>query len=142
MNAEKPDQNCNPCSSVFIRVAFRLRFNNRRPAFERQREAEHGAAARPILGPDASAMRFHDPATDGQPQTDPAGPAGRLDAIKLFEDALLLARRQARPPISDEELSRIEDLTNAKVLENVPVTTRLMEVDDAIASGARLSGGP
>ena len=40
-------------------------------------------------------------------------------------------------PISDDELSRIEDLTNEKVLENVPVTTRLMEVDDAIASGAR-----
>ncbi len=40
-------------------------------------------------------------------------------------------------PISDDELSRIEDLTNARVLENAPVTTRLMAVDDAIALGAR-----
>ncbi len=40
-------------------------------------------------------------------------------------------------PISDDELSRIEDIANSKVLENAPVMTRLLAVDDAIASGAR-----
>jgi alanyl-tRNA synthetase len=40
-------------------------------------------------------------------------------------------------PISDEELARVEDIANAIVLRNEPVTTRQMSVDDAIASGAR-----
>jgi len=40
-------------------------------------------------------------------------------------------------PISDEELARVEDIANAIVLRNEPVATRLMSVDDAIASGAR-----
>jgi alanyl-tRNA synthetase len=40
-------------------------------------------------------------------------------------------------PISDEELAKVEDIANAIVLRNEPVTTRLMSVDEAIASGAR-----
>ncbi|MBP0578721.1 alanine--tRNA ligase [Labrys sp. LIt4] len=40
-------------------------------------------------------------------------------------------------PISDEEIKEIEDLANAVVLDNSEVTTHLMSVDDAIASGAR-----
>lgn len=40
-------------------------------------------------------------------------------------------------PISDEELARVEEIANAIVLRNEPVTTRLMSVDEAIASGAR-----
>jgi len=40
-------------------------------------------------------------------------------------------------PISPAEMERIEDLANEKVLENSPVVTRLMAVDDAKASGAR-----
>jgi alanyl-tRNA synthetase len=40
-------------------------------------------------------------------------------------------------PISAAEIERVEDLANDVVLENSPVTTRLMAVDDAIASGAR-----
>jgi alanyl-tRNA synthetase len=40
-------------------------------------------------------------------------------------------------PISAEEINRVEDIVNDKVLENSAVTTRLMAVDDAIASGAR-----
>ncbi|MFX5684606.1 hypothetical protein ABTE42_20985, partial [Acinetobacter baumannii] len=40
-------------------------------------------------------------------------------------------------PISDEELARVEDIANRVLLENTPVITRLMGVDDAIASGAR-----
>ncbi|MCZ7659439.1 MAG: alanine--tRNA ligase [Xanthobacteraceae bacterium] len=40
-------------------------------------------------------------------------------------------------PIGEDEMERIVDLANARVLENSPVTTRLMAVDDAIASGAR-----
>jgi alanyl-tRNA synthetase len=40
-------------------------------------------------------------------------------------------------PVSGEELERVEDIANNIVLENAPVTTRVMAVDDAIASGAR-----
>jgi alanyl-tRNA synthetase len=40
-------------------------------------------------------------------------------------------------PISADELSRIEDIANAVVLENDEVTTRLMGVDDARDAGAR-----
>jgi alanyl-tRNA synthetase len=40
-------------------------------------------------------------------------------------------------PIAREELARIEDIANSAVVENTPVVTRLMAVDDAIASGAR-----
>lgn len=39
-------------------------------------------------------------------------------------------------PISREELKAIEDIANEIVLQNAPVTTRLMAVDDAIAEGA------
>ena len=39
-------------------------------------------------------------------------------------------------PIGDDELIEIEDLANDIVLQNAPVTTRLMAVDDAIAEGA------
>ncbi len=40
-------------------------------------------------------------------------------------------------PISDEELAKIEEISNAQILANAPIETRLMAVDDAIASGAR-----
>ena len=40
-------------------------------------------------------------------------------------------------PISAEELREVEEIANAIVLKNEPVTTRLMSVDEAIASGAR-----
>jgi len=40
-------------------------------------------------------------------------------------------------PVEPAELARIEDIANRVVLENAPVATRLMAVDDAIASGAR-----
>ena len=39
-------------------------------------------------------------------------------------------------PLTDEELAHVEDMANAIVLQNEPVTTRLMAVDDAIAAGA------
>jgi len=39
--------------------------------------------------------------------------------------------------ISADELERVEDIVNDMVMQNSPVTTRLMAVDDAIASGAR-----
>ncbi len=39
-------------------------------------------------------------------------------------------------PISAEELERIEHLANEIIVQNGPVTTRLMSVDDAIAEGA------
>ena len=40
-------------------------------------------------------------------------------------------------PMSAEEIERVEDIANDIMLQNRPVTTRLMAVDDAIASGAR-----
>ena len=40
-------------------------------------------------------------------------------------------------PMSPDEIERVEDIANDMVLLNTPVTTRLMAVDDAIASGAR-----
>jgi len=40
-------------------------------------------------------------------------------------------------PISKEELTKVEDIANRMVLQNAPVTTRLMAVDEAVASGAR-----
>jgi len=40
-------------------------------------------------------------------------------------------------PMSRDELERVEDIANDIVLQNSPVTTRLMAVDDAISSGAR-----
>ena len=40
-------------------------------------------------------------------------------------------------PMSPDELERVEDIANDQVLQNRAVTTRLMAVDDAIASGAR-----
>jgi alanyl-tRNA synthetase len=40
-------------------------------------------------------------------------------------------------PITPAELEKVEDIANDVVLQNAPVTTRLMAVDDAIASGAR-----
>nr|WP_250813456.1 alanine--tRNA ligase [Neorhizobium tomejilense] len=39
-------------------------------------------------------------------------------------------------PMSAEELQKVEDIANAIILQNAPVTTRLMSVDDAIAEGA------
>ncbi len=40
-------------------------------------------------------------------------------------------------PISADEIERVEDIANDIVLQNAPVTTRLMAIEDARASGAR-----
>ncbi|HTJ02657.1 MAG TPA: alanine--tRNA ligase [Methylovirgula sp.] len=40
-------------------------------------------------------------------------------------------------PISTEELTQIEEIANRAVLANTPVSTRVMDIEDAIASGAR-----
>ncbi len=40
-------------------------------------------------------------------------------------------------PMADDELEKVAELANTYVIQNSPVTTRLMAVDDAIASGAR-----
>jgi alanyl-tRNA synthetase len=40
-------------------------------------------------------------------------------------------------PMSSEEIERVEDIANDMVLQNSPVTTRVMPIDDARASGAR-----
>ncbi|MGN7293581.1 alanine--tRNA ligase [Rhizobium sp. SAFR-030] len=39
-------------------------------------------------------------------------------------------------PMSAEELQKVEEMANAIILQNAPVSTRLMSVDDAIAEGA------
>jgi alanyl-tRNA synthetase len=39
--------------------------------------------------------------------------------------------------MNEAEVERVEDIANEIVLQNAPVTTRLMAVDEAIASGAR-----
>lgn len=39
-------------------------------------------------------------------------------------------------PMTAEELKQAEDMANEIILQNAPVTTRLMSVDDAIAEGA------
>ncbi len=46
-------------------------------------------------------------------------------------------RLQPPKPLSAEELAQVEDIANTYVLRNEPVETRLMGVDDAVASGAR-----
>src|SRR5207253_10149145 len=40
-------------------------------------------------------------------------------------------------PISAQELVEVEDIANRIILQNEPVVTRLMAVDEAVASGAR-----
>jgi len=40
-------------------------------------------------------------------------------------------------PMTADEIERVEDIANNAVLQNTPVTTRLMALDDARASGAR-----
>jgi alanyl-tRNA synthetase len=40
-------------------------------------------------------------------------------------------------PMTADEIERVEDIANDIVLQNAPVTTRLMALDDARASGAR-----
>ena len=40
-------------------------------------------------------------------------------------------------PVELKEIAKVEDIANTVVLENAPVITKLMAVDDAIASGAR-----
>ena len=40
-------------------------------------------------------------------------------------------------PMTAQEIERVEDIANDIVLQNAPVTTRLMALDDARASGAR-----
>jgi alanyl-tRNA synthetase len=40
-------------------------------------------------------------------------------------------------PIADDEVERVEDIANRVLLQNEPVVTKLMAVDEAIESGAR-----
>ena len=40
-------------------------------------------------------------------------------------------------PMTASEIEQVEDIANDIVLQNAPVTTRLMALDDARASGAR-----
>jgi alanyl-tRNA synthetase len=40
-------------------------------------------------------------------------------------------------PVNDDEVERVEEIANAVLLQNAPVVTKLMAVDEAIESGAR-----
>ncbi|MDF2117518.1 alanine--tRNA ligase [Roseiarcaceae bacterium H3SJ34-1] len=55
----------------------------------------------------------------------------------LVEDARLRFDFSHPKPITDAELAEIEDIANRVVLQNEPVVTRILGVEDAIASGAR-----
>jgi alanyl-tRNA synthetase len=55
----------------------------------------------------------------------------------LVSDERLRFDISHQKPIADAELTDVEDRANAIILQNAPVVTRLMAVDDAIASGAR-----
>jgi alanyl-tRNA synthetase len=54
----------------------------------------------------------------------------------LVDDGRLRFDFSHNKPVSADEMRRIEDMANAVVLQNDPVVTRLMQVDEAIASGA------
>ncbi len=53
------------------------------------------------------------------------------------DDARLRFDFSHHKPVSDDEMIKIEDIANSIVLQNAPVTTRLMGQEDAIKSGAR-----
>ncbi|MDX2263683.1 MAG: alanine--tRNA ligase [Hyphomicrobiales bacterium] len=52
------------------------------------------------------------------------------------DDARLRFDFSHTKPMSAEEIARAEDMANAIILQNAPVVTRLMQVDEAIESGA------
>ncbi|HEX4765014.1 MAG TPA: alanine--tRNA ligase [Lichenihabitans sp.] len=55
----------------------------------------------------------------------------------LVDDERLRFDFSHQKPMTPEELVRVEDIANRIVLQNDPVTTRIMAIDDARASGAR-----
>ncbi len=54
----------------------------------------------------------------------------------LVDDARLRFDFSHTKPMSADEIRAVEDMANAIILQNEPVVTRLMPVDEAIASGA------
>ncbi|MBC8048592.1 MAG: alanine--tRNA ligase, partial [Chitinophagales bacterium] len=52
------------------------------------------------------------------------------------DDARLRFDFSHNKPMSGDEIARAEDLANAIILQNEPIVTRLMQVDEAIESGA------
>ncbi len=55
----------------------------------------------------------------------------------LVDDERLRFDFSHQKPMTLDELARVEDIANRVVLRNDPVTTRIMAIDDARASGAR-----
>ena len=55
----------------------------------------------------------------------------------LVEDSRLRFDFSHPKPITGAELAEIEDIANRVILQNEPVVTRILAVEDAIASGAR-----
>src|SRR5437867_716095 len=80
----------------------RLQFRHHiwRRARQRQCEAKGRTTAGPIFSPDMSTVGRNNTAANRQTQSGTTGLSGSLDAIKLFKDALLLTRRQARSLVS------------------------------------------
>src|SRR4029450_7732743 len=71
---------------------------HRRLALDGQEESEGGAPVGPFLRPDATAVRFHDRAANGQAQ--PGALRLRIGtAIELLEDTALVPRGQPRAVI-------------------------------------------
>src|SRR5207245_10655611 len=76
----------------------------RSTSFEREREHEDGAAARPVGGADASAQPLHRASSEPEPQ---AGAAGTLGRKERFEKAGLDRRRKARAFVRHRDDQRI-----------------------------------
>src|SRR4029453_16092886 len=72
-----------------------------RALLHRERKAHGHAAARAVLGPDAAAVRAHDPARDREPEARSPHRRSPLGAVELLEDQLLLAGPKPRPSVGD-----------------------------------------
>src|SRR3954468_17891965 len=77
-----------------------VRHHARGRVAQRQREQERDAAAGDVLRPDAPAVRAHDAAADGQPETGAAAADGP-GAAELLDHLVLGARRQAGTVVGD-----------------------------------------
>src|SRR6266508_6729958 len=84
---------------------FPRRLRPKRRIADRQGEAEDGASAGAVLGPDRSAVRVDDAAADGQSQ--PSAPlaarrlgAIRLGTVELLKNALVVAGRKATAAVA------------------------------------------
>src|SRR6185295_14987602 len=83
------------------RMAFGLfRLDRRLGLFNRKSKPKQGAASRPLLDPNLSAMGLDNSTADGQTEAYPPF-TGRTGPIELIEDALFSTGRNSGPSIGD-----------------------------------------